>query len=201
MGLVAKSPQDYMSIQSLLYDAGFFGASPRASVHWGQWTTETGDALKRALTSYEGVSMAGEVPTTWTEFLSNAAQQGRVNQSQGGVGGAGTGGAASQTVLTDPAALRQTVEQSAQAALGHGLSEDQLSAFVSHFQGLQTAAQTSTGGQVTNPDASAEAMKFAQDSNPTEAAGHNAEGYVNSFLNLFLPSTSGRPNINQTPKA
>lgn len=200
MGLAIKSPQDFMAIQGLLYDAGYFGDSSRASVHWGQWTDQTGSALKQALGSYEGAAVATGTPVTWTEFLSNAAQRGRLNQAQGGVGGSGpSGGAASQAVLTDPAALKATLQQAAMQSLDRALSPDELDKFVTSFQSQQQAAQQSTAGTVTNPDASAQALQFVQNNNQDEFQQHNATAYGNSLLNLFLPAGSQLANF--TPNA
>lgn len=184
----------YEQIQQALYAGGFYGQLAHDKIHTGQWSPQTQSALVAALDSYVQVEKSGQ-PITFTDFLT---------QNAGGNGDGGfygsQGKAAPQVNLADPAALRSAAQQAAQAALGHGLTDDQLGAFVTQFQASQATAQTSTGAQVTTPDVSSQAMQFAQASDPTGASGHNADSYVNSFLNLFLPSTSGRANINETPK-
>ncbi len=199
----------YMMVQGQLYDAGMYGDSPRTSVHWGLLDDASRDAFKKALGNYVAASTGAGVPLTWDEFMVEQAKQGRINQSQGGVGG-GVGGAPATPVvqLQDPASLRQAAEQAAQASLGHGLSEDELSQFVSEFQTRQTnaqmAAQTATGTSpvsVTQPDMIAEANAFGQQENPQGYANHQAQAYTNAFLNIFLSPGSQRGNIQPVPRA
>lgn len=199
MALASKDPQQFMQVQGLLYDSGAYGGSPRTSIHWGQWTTDTAQALKEALRNYEAIGPASGSPITWSEYLQQAATQGRVNQGQGGVGGAGAGASGSQTVLTDPNALRATLQQAAMQSLDRALTPDELSKFVTSFQSQQGTAQQSTASEVTSPDASAQAQAFVEQEHPGEFQQHNATAYSNALLNLFLPGGSQLANF--TPNA
>lgn len=199
MALSTKSPQQFMQMQGLLYDSGAYGATPRTSVHWGQWTSDTASALKEALSNYEAVGPASGSPVTWTEYLQQAASQGRINQAQGGVGGAGAG-TASQVSLTDPAQLTSIAQQAFQESLDRAATPDEISKFVSAFQSQQTAAQTSTGASVTAPDATAQAEQFAQGADPAGFQQHNVQAYSNELLNMFLPSGSNVASFTPVPK-
>lgn len=198
MALSTKDPTSFQQMQGLLYDSGAYGATPRASVHWGQWTSDTANALKEALTNYEAVGPGSGSPISWTEYLQQAAAQGRVNQSQGGVGGAGGTGTASQVQLSDPATLKATIQQAAMSSLDRALSPDELDKFVSNFQAQQASAQTSTAGSVTMPDASAQAQSTIEQNHPDEFRQHNVSAYSNALLNLFLPGGSQLANFTPT---
>lgn len=199
MQMAGSGSPDYQSIQGLLYDAGFYGDAARKSVHWGMWNSQTADAVKAALNSYEQLSQGAGVPLTWSDFLKQQAASGRSNQAQGGVGG-GTTGTPSQVQLTDPATLTGYAQQAAQAALGRNLSPDQVQAFVSSFQSQQQSAQSSTAASVTAPDASAQAMQFVQHGNESEFGQHNVQAYSNALLNLFLGSAgTALPTVAPTP--
>ncbi len=192
----------YMQIQGQLYDAGFYGDSPRASVHWGLLDDSSRDAFKRALDNYVAASTGAEVPITWNEFLADQAKQGRINQSQGGVGGAGPGAAPPQVQLTDPAQIAAYATRAAEDMLGRAATPEEINKFVSSFQSQQREAQLSTASSATQPDLGAGAFAFIGQEDQGEASAHQARAYNNALLNKLLgPGASTLPNTNPTPGA
>lgn len=196
-----KSYTDFVNLQKQLWYAGAYGQTSFDSVHVGQWTDQTLNALENALSGYVQTSKASKKPQTFEDWLqANAAgglAAGGGFDYKNGPGGSGAS-APSPTQLTDPNALRQTVQQAAQAALGRGLSDAELSKFVDAFHQSETSAQQTaqgSGGTVTPPDQQSDALAYAEQSDPQQYANHQAQGYFNAFMNLFLPSGSSRANI------
>lgn len=121
-------------------------------------------------------------------------------QANGGAGSSlDNGGRNAQIQVTDPESIRQTALQAAQQALGQSVSKDQLHKFVEKFQAAQIASQSQTGGVVTSPDLSAEAMSFVQKSNPEEYKANQRMSYLDSLVNLLGGSVTSRPNQQPTP--
>jgi len=189
-----NSLTSYEQIQQALWAAGFYGQTAFKDIHVGQWTTQTQAALTNALTSYEQVTQGGTLPVTFGDFLNQNGQGG----ADGGFGSGG-GSTTPQVQLADPVALRAAAQSAAQAALGKGLSKAQLDKFVSQFQSLQTADQTSTAASATTPEVSSEATAFAEQQDPAAYQQHQQDSYLNALVNMFLPSSSARPNM--TPVA
>lgn len=214
IALASKHPDAFMQLQGMLYDAGFYGSSSRASVHWGMVTDQTTSALKAAINAYLTAANATGQPMTWTEFLEKQAQQGQINQAEGGVGAAGGSGSGTGSQppplsisLEDPAALSNYLQRFAVEELGQAVDPKQIQDFVSKFHGEQTTAQTdqynaAVNGQdssIVTPNAQAEAERYAQSANPDEFVQHNIGGYANTLFNMFLGSNSSRPNISVNP--
>lgn len=188
----------YEQYQQLLWQAGFYGQTSLDKIHLGQWDQQTFNAIKGALDQYEKARLSGE-PVTWTEFLKTNAQA--AQSAQGGFYGAAGATSAKQTAVTDPASIRQAVQSAAMNALGRGLTEDQLNAFVSKFQQEQQSAELSTASNVTQPDLSAQAAAYAQSAAPADFSSYQDDKYMNALMNMFLPSASSRPNLGQiTPR-
>lgn len=182
----------YEELQKSLWQAGFYGQTSYKDIHAGQWTSQTQDALTSALKSYETVYQSG-TPMTFSEFVNQNA----AGSKDGGYnGGAGLGTPAAQVVnLTDPAAIKSAAQSAAQAALGQGLSDQQLNDFVAQFQAQQTAAQAPGVTTSTMPDLSSSALQFAQTTDPQAYKQEQLAAYQNTILNMFLPSESQRPSM------
>jgi hypothetical protein len=190
--------QQWANMQAQMLSMGLYGTSGGAMLYRpGTWTDNDASALVKAFRGYQGVAGhdgAGQ-PLTFAEYLDRSSQQAAAN----GQGGGASGAAPKQTILDDPEALKSAAMTAAQAALGSGLSEDQLNKFVAQFQGAQASYQQSTDSTVVQPDATSDAMAFAQKSDPQGYANHQATGYMSALMNLFLPSQDARPTI--TPVA
>jgi hypothetical protein len=192
-----NDPMGFAAIQKELQAAGHYQG---AKTIYGGWNGQTEAAIADALTQYVKVSEAAGVAENFRTFLDHQAQ------ANTGINGNGQDPQAGPTVnLDDPEKLRQDAMTAAQAALGKGLSEDELNKFVAQFQGaqssFQTAAQTPSvhGNTQIQPDEPAQAMAFAQHADPQGYANHQATGYMSALMNLFLPSQDARPTI--TPVA
>lgn len=218
-------PTSYEQIQQLLWQAGFYGQTALKDIHLGQWTKQTQDAVKAAIQSYEAAAIhaasnlgtdaegnpiaitgqqlaSGGVPTFF-DFLaqnSQASQNAKAGFYAPGSSG-NTTKAPPQVNLTDPTAIRDAAQTAAMSALGHGLSEDQMAAFVNRFQEEQRKAQLSTASSVSTPDLSAQADMFAQTEDPADFSSYQDDKYMNALMNMFLPAASSRPNLGQvTPR-
>lgn len=186
----------YEQLQRSLWQAGFFGQTPLDSVHVGQWTSQTQDALVGALGQYEQISKGGKLPLTFSEFLGQNAQMGQDGGQNGGGSGAASTKAPFQADLADPMAIRAAAQNAAQQALGKNLSSAELEQFVSQFQAAQTSSQKTAyngSGTITQPDLTNEAMAFAQQEDPKAYHQSQRESYLSALVNLFggvRPSTA-----------
>jgi hypothetical protein len=191
----------YEQLQRSLWQAGFYGQTSIDGIHVGQWTTQTQDALKNALGSYEQLGEGGKLPLTFSEFLNQnaaVAQDGGQNAPSQSGGGPTRAPFASNT--TDPAAIRAAVQSAAQQALGMNLSEDQIQAFVTEFQHQQVQAERASYNyqDTTTPDLSSEAMGFVQETNPHAYKQQNKTAYMDALVNLLggvRPSQTPTPNV------
>jgi len=205
--------QEWANTQRELIAINAYGnGATDQTVNLGQWTGQADSAaLLKALIGYRmaaGKEGAG-MPVTFAEWLDNHAKQQYANQQAGvagsSSGGGGGGSLPSTPQLADPAKLELTVQKAAQAALGHNLSPDELNKFVGQFHQEQMTSYTdSLHGQGTTVDANdprAQAIQFVTGNNKQEFGQHQAQGYTDSFLNMFLPSASAAPNVNIDPTA
>lgn len=192
----AMDPSQLQPLQGLLAN-GPWGAS-KNYVASGVFDQNTEQMLSNAIVQYLKVSRGAGKAISFMQFLTDGATSNVANG--GGVNGSGgTGGGAGQVInLTDPAQIRSAAQQAAQEALGHVFTNSELDSFVNSFQAQQTAAQQVSGGQdSTMPDLTAEAMQEAQTgANAQEFSNHQALGYMDTFLNMFLPSGSNRGGVN-----
>lgn len=191
----ANDPAKFYAMQHALASGPWGSVNPT-----GAFDQNTETALGNAMLQYVKLTSTG-VGMSFYDYLIKTGQRA---QSLGGAGtslGAGTGAAAPQINLADPTALRAAAQSAAQAALGQGLTANQLETFVSQFQAAQTTAQSSTGGSVTTPDLSGEAMQFAQKSNPAEYQQNQRQTFLDQLVNMFAPAQSQRPNMTPVPQA
>lgn len=183
-----NDPNSFFALQKALASGPWGTVNPT-----GSFDASTEKALGNAMLQYVKLAQGAGVGVSFTDFL---LQTGERAQQLGGKGTSlGSGGSQQQQVsLADPGAIRQAAQSAAQAALGMGLSNDQLDKFVAQFQASQTAAQTSTASSSTNPDLSSQAMAFAQQSDPSAYHQNQRQSFVDTLVNMFAPSGSGRPN-------
>jgi hypothetical protein len=186
-----NDPSQFMGLQAALAQ-GPWASGLKMS---GTMDSETEGALAKAMTQYLKLTESAGVAVSFKQYLINAAQGGA-----GGLGNVnnpgGTGGTSMSSVsLTDPAELMQNAQSAAQAALGHTLSTDQLNAFVSQFHSAQTNAQHKAGSIYDGMSAPAEANQFAQQSDEQGFTNHQAQGYMDTFVNMFLSGNEARGNV------
>jgi hypothetical protein len=184
--MAQTDPTGFKAFQKTLFDGGWYGSASRVI---GGMAGQTETAIADAMTQYLKTVHAAGVPVTFKDYLAHAVAANVDNKKI----------PVPQVNLDDPEALRQAAMSAAQAALGHGLSEDQMNKFVAEFQGRQAQSQLSKAASVATPDASSAATAFAQGADPQGYANHQSQGYMNSLLNMFLPSADSRPTI--TPVA
>ena len=186
-----NDPAQFYSVQTALAQGPWSsGMKPT-----GTFDGDTETALAKAMAQYLKLTESAGVSVSFKQYLINAAEGG-----VGGIGmtnnpgGSGSGGM-STVSLTDPAELIAQAQQAAQAALGHALTKDQLNRFVDNFHSAQTAAQHKAGSIYDGMSAPAEADQFVQQNNAQEFSNHQAQGYMDAFMNMFLPSGSQRGNV------
>lgn len=203
----AKHPHEltgYEQLQKELWQAGFYGQTSFDSVHVGQWTSQTQSALHDAIKSYEAVSRGGQLPETFTEFV--AANQAGVSAGGQQAKSSGSGSSGPPPVnLADPDSIKAAAQSAAMTALGQGLSDDQLNAFVSQFQQAQQSAHNAAyadgSTQYSDPNLSDEAAAYAQKADPGAYQQNQHQAYMDALVNLFAgPGATARPSINVTPK-
>jgi hypothetical protein len=196
-----NDPLGFAAFQKELAASGFFGSATKV---YGGWNGQTETAIADAMSQYLKVSEGAGVALSFRDFLSHqAAANTGIN---GGGGGSGSGsGLPSTPTLADPDTLKLAAQKAAQAALGRNLSAGELSNFVDQFHAEQTSAyQSALKGQGTNVDKTdprGSAIKFVASTNSQEFGQHQAEGYADSFLNMFLTGPSAAPNVNVDPTA
>jgi hypothetical protein len=181
-----NDPAQFIAFQTALA-SGVFG---RVNVT-GVWDPDTEAAVGRAMLQYVKLTMGAGVGISFKDYLLNSGQMANA------LGQAGSQKQQPQVSLTDPAQIRDAAMQAATEALGQGLSEKDLNAFVKAFQSKQFTAQTSTSESVTNPDLSAEAMAYAQTSHPAEYQANQRQAYLGQLVNLLGGGLTRRPD--QTP--
>lgn len=184
--------QQYVGLQNALFNAGAYGSTAYNSIRWGSWQG-TEQALVKAISDYEDFVSGSGLPMTFDDYLASHRTGGIATGvlNPNGTGATGSGQSAPQVNLTDPTEIRAAAQQAAQASLGHTFTPKQLDAFVNQFHAAQTAAQTSTDASVTTPDLSSEALAEAQSGpNAQEFANHQAQGYMDTFIDMFAPSGS-----------
>jgi hypothetical protein len=189
-------PVKFAGIQKALADGNFYGS---ASSIFGGWNIQTEKAIASAMEQYLKVSRGAGTPVSFMQFLANTAVS---NQQLNGNAGNGQKSGSSSSAsrgpsLTDPSALRLQVQQAAQSALGRNLSESEVNRFVDEFHNLETQQfDTAIAGNkaYTNPNPSTAAESFVGSNNTQEAQQHNATGYMDALMNMFLPSSSAPPN-------
>lgn len=199
-----NNPALFVSIQNALAQSGAFG-----TVHInGTFDQATQNAIAQAMIAYVKLSVGTEAvpeyqdPKTgkkssgFVAFILNAAQRGKaLGVNQPAVPPKPT------LTVTDPAAIRSQIQNAAQTALGRGLSEEQINAFVTQFQNEQKHAELAgPGATAVQPDLSSEAGKFAQQANPGAYKANQRQAFVDSLVNL-LGGTNARPTITPTPAA
>jgi hypothetical protein len=185
----SMDPGQLQPLQQMLAN-GPWGVST-TYVPSGVFDANTENALAQAVVQYLKVSRGAGRPEPFTTFLQSA----EANTQQGQA--AKAAGSAPTISLTDPAQIQQAAQSAAVAALGHALNKGQLNQFVSQFQSAQTNyQQTPSGGTGTPPDLSAESQAFTQQGdNSQEFSNHQAQGYMDAFMNMFLPAGSQRGNV------
>lgn len=185
---------------AMLQQALGSGAFGKVNIN-GVFDHSTEAALGQAMLQYVKLSMGTEAAPVYKDPKTGKTSGGFVGylltSATSAYGHAQQNALAGQQVnLTDPESIKQAALQAAQQALGQSISGDQLNKFVQSFQAAQTSAQTQIGGSVTQPDISADAMAFAQKSNPDEFKANQRMSYLDQLVNLL---GGNRPNQSPTP--
>jgi hypothetical protein len=195
-----RDPLGFAAIQKELQAAGFYGASTTAVL--GGFNSQTEKALADAMYQYIKVAQGSGTPVNFSDFLRNtaAANQGINGNMSGGSGGSST------PLLTDPDELTRYAQMAAQNSLGRSLSKQELNSFIDQFHNEQiqsyTDAANHNGLSAQKDNSRAAAIDFVTTNNKPEFEQHQIQGYTDSFLNMFLPSsTSAAPQVPVDPQA
>lgn len=197
----AADPTGYEALQHQLALAGYYGKSGDYTP--GAYDAATQAAAKQAIEKYLDASTSAKLPYTFSEFVGINAAAGLKAQQQKAAQKAG-GTVTPSVPLTDPSYLQVAAQQAAQSALGRDLNPEQLAQFVDSFHQKQIEAYDAAragGTTYARPDPSTAALAFVTDHNKGEVATHNAQGYTDAFLNLFLGGASAAPNSPVNPVA
>lgn len=199
--------QAFANLQYEMLAMGAYGTSGSTQLFRpGVWTDLDAQALLKVMRSYQqvaGSDGAGQ-PISFEEYINQAAAQAAANGQASG-GGSGSGGLPSTPVLTDPDTLTMYAQRAAQAALGHSLSKDQLSAFINTFHQSQADAYQDAvkgnGPTVDKNDPRASAIAYVANNFQHDYQQHQIQGYTDAFLNMFLGGASAAPNVNVDAQA
>lgn len=206
MGQYASNRAEFNGIREALANAGYYGSSNIAQIvnrAAGTWDT---DALHKAMLDYTGWTTQTGSPMTFVEWLQGEEKNPNLagNSAPSSAYGGGKPGGVGTVSLTDPAQLAMYAQRAARASLGRELTPDQLNQFIDSFHGEEQQNQTAamTGAPKVNAsDARSESIQYVENQFGTEMEQHQAKGYMNALLNLFLPGADQRANINTDPNA
>lgn len=192
-----NDPSRFAELQNAL------ASGPWGSVHInGVFDTNTEKALGTAMMQYVKLSMGTGAAPVYTDpktgkksggFVAYLLNSAATAQSLGG-GGTSLGGSQPSITLADPAQIRDAAQNAAVQALGQGLTEKQLNTFVQQFQSQQIQNQTDAYTQQTKLPA--EAMAYAQKSDPAAYQAQQKESYLDQLVNLL---GGKRPDQQPTP--
>jgi hypothetical protein len=194
-----NDPLSFAALQKELLDAGFYG--PPGTTILGGMKQQTQDALIKAMRQYLQVSQTG-TGQSFTKFLAGeAAANIGINGNVPGSAGSGS----STPILTDPDTLTRYAQMAAENALGRALTKNELTKFVDQFHNEQINSYTQAAGHnglsAMKDDPRSSAIDFVTSNNQPEFEQHQIQGYADSFLNMFLPSSSAAPNVSVDPQA
>lgn len=188
MKWAASDPQgQFQSLQLELYQAGFYTGAGKPLP--GSYTGVDKRALTNALKDYTDIVKSDpNNPNllTFSEYLGTAARAAKIFGGGGG-GGGGGGYTRAPLSLTDPAELRQTLQQAAGSALGRQLSKSELAHFVSAFHGAEKGAydRAGAGHTYTNPNPSGRAIEYVDNHHQGEEQGRLSATYMDALNSLL----------------
>lgn len=175
-----KNPIEFQALQQALGAWGTVNEN-------GVWGPQTEDALKRAMSSYWQLSHGAGVAISFRDYIMQAGAAEAAKRQPG----------IAKPHLTDPASIMNAAQNAAQAALGHGLTQDQLNKFVTEFHSQQL--NDNTDAYTMNLKLPGEAMQFAQHSDHAGYVANQRQTFTDQLVNMFAPSASQRPNEQPTP--
>lgn len=200
-GQAVNNTEGYNSIVASLYQAGYLS---EADVRFGRFTGKVAQAFAEAAWDTANANMGrdpGEVITIFDHLDGIIAGFEESGFGPNGPGGGGDGPQAPTRVdqWSDPETLRETIRQSAQAALGRNLTDQEEQAFLSNFHGKEAswnddrwaAEQAQFNGQsadvVDRPNANAAGDAFIRKDPKLaqEKAGEDMGSYVNVMARMF----------------
>jgi hypothetical protein len=180
---LAKAPNAYsrqlwaqtqMQMQAI---PGVYGQGSK--INFGAWGPDDAIALKKLANAYLQGTDAGKLET-FEEYVKDAAAQGAANGLDKDPNA--TNPKRAPLSLTNTADLNQAGDNVSQQFLGHAQSAGQQTDFANCAAYEQPA---------TAADA---ARQYVLQNNMPEYVQHQAEGFMNVFTNMFLPSNSSRAN-------
>lgn len=184
--LYQMDPDKLAELQQRLYAGGFYGGKKLAEVRWGN-PDDAFTAYRSLITSVLRQQAGDDTPDGIEGVLRRAEEIGLILGA-----GEGTPRAPVVLSLSDPAAVEQTMDDTARAVLGRGLDADTKRAFIAMIHQMQrsqqTSMQTAEDGSTVETfgvDVDAQAEKFARQQAPEEAFAHDMAGAVGSVINLF----------------
>lgn len=161
-------PRTLRRYQALLYAGGFFGNLDITEVRWGMHDDDSFAAWSQAVARTARLNAAGK-PVTWSQVIGDAAWAAGLNPEELGAALQGSDedleallssaaedeGDIITVALSDPNALRATIDQVSSAVLGRKSNAAEQRMFVALMHGLQRE------GQVTAQTAQRDAERAA----------------------------------------
>lgn len=188
----------YASLQSELDQAGFYTQSNGPMLGGGRATDF--QALTSALEQYfreQGTDPNNPNPTSFFEFLQNHKVVGNQNGFPGANSpGGGSGSSATPKTFnpSSPDVISQQGDAMAQQELGHSLNQTQTNQLIGQVQGQEANAYNQGDFYLRGVTPASLARDFIVQNNLPEYTQHQAEGYMNALLNMFLSGNSSRAN-------
>jgi hypothetical protein len=181
--LQQSDPAAFAALQAQLYAANAYGSNKPIT---GVYSADDAAAMNAAIVAYERATAGGVVSKiSFTDWLK---QQAALVKAAGGPGGGGPARAPLVIQYTDPAELKEGLNQKAQEELGRNLSDKEVKFFVNFFHGKEAGAQRSAyngASSVTPPEVTGEAQSFVLDNNDKEVQQRLQATYLDS-LNSML---------------
>lgn len=194
--LQQTDPAAFVSLQQGLYDAGYYGNVKPTDVRFGIASQKTKDALfgaDGAITHYLEASNSGATVDNFGDWMQKQVDAAKHDPYSIGNGG-GASGSATKPVLDNPALIDQQGNAVAQNELGRSFDNTEQSGLVSQVQADETAASNAGDVYMRSVTPASVARQYVVDNNLPEYTAHQAEGFINTFANMFLSGASSRAN-------
>ncbi len=176
-------PAQLRRIQALLYAGGFFGNIDLDEVRWGEHDDETFAAWTQAVARTARLNAAGQ-KVTYEDVMVQAAEaagldmrelslkllggdEGELEQMLAALVDGGEEGRVIDVLLSDPNALRSTMDQATSAVLGRKANAAEQRMFISMIHGMQRQGQIAR--QTAEPGEAGEMVAVGAD--PASAIG------------------------------
>lgn len=180
-GFYKLSPDGLRMFQALLFAGGFYGNANITDIQWGLADETTFSAYAQAVARTARMNAAGQA-VTYQDVIRNAAQSAGLdlgdldaalsgsNQDLESLLSRALPGKNLVIALSDPTALRSTLDQTASAVLGRKSNAAEQRMFITAIHNMQRSAQTTQQTAVNDNERSAQ-LAAASQIGSADAAG------------------------------